>query len=142
MLAVPPLVHGISAVRRPAEPTEEILLNYHAAIVRYYRAYRDRDRAALESLLTPDFHFVSSFGKYRDRDSMLDDIWPAVGQVWATNLQLFGQGPEFMVVYEHESASSLERPRTRMAEYLRFRGEMIAEVEVFVGRSLDSDGPA
>jgi len=34
------------------------------------------------SLLTPDFHFVSSFGEYRERDAMLDDIWPAVGQAW------------------------------------------------------------
>lgn len=116
-------------------------MNYVEAIERYYRAYRDRDRAALESLLTPDFHFVSRFGEYRDRDSMLDTIWPGVGQAWATGLQLFGEGPEFVVVYDHDTVPSVERPRMRMAEYLKFRGDRIAEIEVFVGRSLDSAEP-
>ena len=124
------------------EPMEGVLVNYHAAIERYYRAYRDRDRDTLESLLTPDFRFVSSFGEYRDRDSMLDDIWPGVGQAWATDLQVFGQGPEFVVVYEHETAPAVDRPRMRMAEYVKFRGERIAEIEVFVGRSLDPAEPA
>jgi len=63
-------------------------MDYNGAIKRYYRAFRDRDRECLRLLLTPDFHFLSSFGEYRDRDAMLDDIWPAVGQSWATNLNM------------------------------------------------------
>jgi hypothetical protein len=112
-------------------------LDYHAAIERYYRAYRDRDRGILESLLTPDFHFVSSFGEYRDRDTMLDEIWPGVGQAWATGLTVFGEGPEFVVVYDHETAPWVERPRMRMAEFVKFRGERIEEIEVFLGRPID-----
>ncbi|MDQ4044451.1 MAG: nuclear transport factor 2 family protein [Chloroflexota bacterium] len=110
-------------------------MDYRQLIERYYRAYRERDQEALRSLLTPDFHFVSSFGKYHDRDLMLDEIWPAVGQSWATNLRVFGEGPEFVVLYEHESTPGAERPRTSMAEYVRFEGERIGEVEVFVGRA-------
>jgi hypothetical protein len=110
-------------------------MNYHGAIKRYYGAYRDRDRETLRLLLTSNFHFVSSFGEYSDRDAMLDEIWPAVGQTWATNLRIFGQGPEFVVLYEHEHAPGIERPGMSMAEYIRFEGGQIAEIEVFLGRS-------
>lgn len=111
-------------------------MDYHGAIERYYRAFRERDFEGLQALLTPDFHFVSSFGEYRERDAMLEEIWPAVGQTWATHLRVFGEGPEFVVLYEHENAPGVERPPMSMAEYLRFEGERIAAIEVFVGRPL------
>lgn len=112
-------------------------MDYLGAIQSYYRAFRDKDLAVLQSLLASDFHFVSSFGEYRERDAMLEEIWPSVGQAWATNLRIFGDGPEFVVVYEHENAPGVQRPPMRMAECIRFRGEQIARVEVFVGRSLE-----
>lgn len=117
-------------------------MDYHGAIERYYRAYRERDLEGLRALLTPDFHFVSSFGEYRERDAMLEEIWPAVGQAWATKLRVFGDGPEFVVLYEHENAPGVQRPPMSMAEYLRFHGALIAEVEVFLGRPLASSGTA
>lgn len=113
-------------------------MDYRKAIERYYRAYRDRDRENLTLLLTPDFHFVSSFGEYRGRDAMLDEIWPAVGQAWATKLRIFGEGPEFVVLYKHESAAEADRAGMSMAEYIRFEGEQIAEIEAFQGRSFAS----
>ena len=109
-------------------------MSYHDAIERYYAAYRERDRAVLEELLTADFRFISSFGEFNDRDRMLDQIWPSVGGSWATNLEVFGTGPEFVVIYEHATAPGVERPRARMAERIRFEGERIAEIEVFIGR--------
>jgi hypothetical protein len=109
-------------------------MDYKTAIEKYYRAYRDRDRESLRKLLTPDFRFRSSFGDYHERDLLLESIWPEVGQSWATGLRIFGDGPEFMVLYEHENAAGVDRPRLRMAEYVRFEGECIAEVEVYVGR--------
>jgi hypothetical protein len=112
-------------------------MDYTAAIERYYRAYRERDRQALQALLTPRFHFVSAFGEYEDRDAMLDEIWPGVGQAWAANLRIFGQGPEFVVLYQHETAPGVERPSMCMAEYVRFEGERIAEIEVFTGRAAE-----
>ncbi len=111
-------------------------MDYHGTIRRYYRAYRDRDRESLRSLLAPKVRFLSSFGEYGERDAMLDEIWPAVGQSWATNLRILGQGPEFVVLYEHENAPGVERPAMSMAEYVRFEGDRIAEIEVFVGRSV------
>jgi hypothetical protein len=111
-------------------------MDYHGAIESYYRAFRERDRERLRALLTPDFQFASSYGNYRERDAMLEEIWPAVGQSWATNLRIFGEPPEFVVVYEHENAPGVTRPRMRMAELVRFRGEQIAGIELFIGRTL------
>lgn len=113
---------------------------HRSAIRTYYRAFRDRDREALVSLLTADFHFVSGFGEYRERDAMLDEIWPDVGQAWAADLRIFGDGPDYVVVYQHETAPGVQRPRMRMAEYVRFEGDRIAQIEVFIGRELPAGG--
>ena len=43
-----------------------------------------------------------------------------------------------MVLYEHETAPDAERPPMAMAEHLRFEGDQLAPVEVFVGRPLSS----
>ena len=62
-------------------------MDHYGAIRRYYAAYHDRDRHTLTALLTPDFHFVSSFGEYRD--VMVDRVWPDVGQAWASKLRIW-----------------------------------------------------
>lgn len=111
-------------------------MNYHALIEQYYRGFKERDREMIRAVLTPEFHFVSSFGEFRGRDAILDTIWPSVGQAWATNLRIFGDGPEFVVLYEHENAPGAQRPPMTMAEYVRFDGDRIAMIEVFSGRAL------
>lgn len=108
-------------------------MDHRAAIERYYRAYRDRDRAALDTLLTDDFRFRSSFGGFDGRDAMLDAIWPMVGRSWATNLRIYGEPPEYIVLYENEAEPGVEHPRAHMAERIRFEGDRIAEIEVFIG---------
>ena len=108
-------------------------MRHQTMIERYYRSFRERDRAALEELLAPDFHHVSSYGEHFNRDQMLDAIWPAVGRSWARKLHIMGATPEFMVRYEIESP---DRPVIRMAEYVRFDGDRIAEIEVYIGRAL------
>ena len=111
-------------------------MKHRQIIEGYYRAFRERDREGLRSILTPDFHHVSSFGEWRDRDAMLEAIWPGVGQSWAANLQIFGEAPEFMVHYQHESPPGAQRPLMSMAEFIRFDGDQIAEIEVYIGREL------
>jgi hypothetical protein len=103
------------------------------AIHEYYRCFRDRDLEGLRALLAPDLLHVSSFGLHTDRDWMLEEIWPSVGQSWARNVAVFGDGDEYMVRYEVEAR---DRPSSSMAEYVRFVGDRIAEIEVFVGRTL------
>jgi len=98
------------------------------AIQAYFRAFRERDRAALERLLAPGFVHSSPFGRWDDRDRMLDSIWPSVGQHWAEAIEIYGDGPALMVRYRHSTGAL-------MAEHFRFEGERIAEVEVYVGRT-------
>ena len=113
-------------------------MNHHDTIQRYYRAFRDRDRDTLERILAPEFHFASSFGEFHGRDAMLDAIWPSVGQTWATNLRIFGEWPEFVVLYQHANTPGMERPPMTMAEHVRFDGDRIAAIEVYLGRPLQS----
>jgi hypothetical protein len=101
-----------------------------AAIQDYFRAFRERDRAALERLLLPDFRHSSPFGLHEDRDRMLDMIWPEVGRHWAEDVEIYGDGPDYMVRYRHSTGAL-------MAEHFRFDGDRIAAVEVYVGK-----GPA
>jgi hypothetical protein len=119
---------------------EDPRMDYRGTIERYYRAFREQDREGLRAMLTPGFRHVSSFGVWTDRDAMLEAIWPSVGQSWAINLRIFGDGPELMVRYEHETAPGAPRPPMSMAEYVRFEGERIAEIEVFIGRELPGGG--
>lgn len=108
-------------------------MDHRDIIERYYRSFQDRDLEGLRAILTPDFHHVSAFGEHFDRDRMLDTIWPSVGQSWARDLRIFGDAPEFIVCYVVDST---QRPSMSMAEYIRFEGERIAEMEVFLGREL------
>ena len=71
----------------------------------------------------------SPFGSYDDRDEMLDAIWPSVGSVWAVELEIFGEGPGYMVRYSHNVD-----PASTHAEYIRFDGDRIAEIEVYLSK--------
>ena len=110
-------------------------MDHREVIERYYRCFRERDLEGLRAILTPDFHHVSSFGEHFDRDEMLAAIWPAVGQSWARDLSIFGEDHEYMVRYTVESS---HRAPTAMAEYIRFAGDEISEIEVYIGREHQS----
>ena len=96
-------------------------------ILAYFQAFRDADRGTLERLLVEDFRHVSPWAVYDHRDRMLDDIWPAVGQHWAEDIVIYGEGPDYLVRYKHTGGAA-------MVEHFRFDGGRIAQVEVFVGR--------
>jgi hypothetical protein len=98
-------------------------VKYHKTIAEYYRCFREKDQAPLHTLLTPDFHHVSSYAEYSNREAMLRLIWPMVGRAWATDLRIFGEAPEFMVRYRLESQ---DRSPANMAEYIRFEANQIA----------------
>ncbi len=108
-------------------------MDRHEAIRDYFRAFRERDRAALARLLAPGFVHAGPFGRWDDRDRMLDAIWSSVGQHWAEDVEIYGEGPALMVRYRHSTGAL-------MAEHFRFEGERIAEVEVYVGRGDEEGG--
>jgi len=63
---------------------------------------------------------------------MLEQIEPEIGKGWARDIQVFGGGDEFIARFVVDST---ERPSMRMAEYVRFEGDRIAEVETYLGRT-------
>lgn len=95
----------------------------------YYRCFRERDRERLRELLTPDFRHLSPWNTFEGRDRMLEEIWPHVGKTWAEDIEIFGQGTDYMVRYRHAGEST-----ARLAEYIRFDGGRIVEIEVYAGR--------
>ena len=108
-------------------------------ILDYYRCFKDRDRDRLVEILVENFKHVSPYGRYEERDSMLDAIWPHVGKTRGSEFQVFGTGPEYMVRYRHEGKTS-----ALLSEWIRFEGERIAQIEVYLGRGAVpemSDGP-
>ena len=108
-------------------------MDHRAAIRAYYDAFRTRDRRSLERILKPDMHHRSPFGSYDDRDKMLGAIWPSVGSIWAVDLEIFGEGPGYMVRYSHNVDSA-----SRHAEYIQFDGDRIAEIQVYLGKIPES----
>lgn len=91
------------------------------------------NEAPLE-VTTADLAHVNEFGTYKDRDAMLDEIWPGVGKSWTEDLQIFGRHPDFMVRYRVVGG---ERPPRNMAEHIHFEGDGIAAIEVFIGREAE-----
>ncbi|MEM9066507.1 MAG: nuclear transport factor 2 family protein [Planctomycetota bacterium] len=111
-------------------------MTHHESIRAMYQAFRDRKRAALEALLAPDYTFASPFGNFVGRDAMLDVIWPQYlaeeNPRWATDIEIFGTGPGYMVRYRHESDDP-SKSGARLAEFVRFEGDLVVSVEVYLG---------
>ena len=103
----------------------------------YFRAFRDRDRVTLERILAPKLIHRSPFGEHRDRDRMLDQVWPHPGPIWAEEVTVYGRAPEFLAHYRHGGAS-----RGHLVERFVFDGERIVEIEVYLGvGALPTEGP-
>lgn len=109
-------------------------MNHKKIIKHYYQAFQDADKEALRATLTVDLNHISDFKIYTNRDDMIEEIWPSVGKTRAVDLQIFGTYPEYMVRYKVTGA---EKPARNMSEYIRFNGDKITEIEVFMGREVD-----
>ena len=112
-------------------------VNYRDLIIEYFDCFRVRNLERLRQLLSDKTRHISPFGEWKDRDAMLDAIWPSVtGQVYASEIQIFGTGPEFLVRYRHSGQSS-----GHIAESFRFEDDRIAEIEVYLGIHAIPDQP-
>lgn len=100
-----------------------------------YQAYVDKDRAALEALLAPDFRFTSPLDNALDRNTYLRRCWPNSERMASFDLvRLVPDGDEHVfVVYE---ATTTDGRRFRNAERLTVRDGRLAEVEVYFGWDL------
>lgn len=99
---------------------------------RYFAAYVTGDRRGIEALLTPDFTFTSPQEDHIDRATYVERCWALAGTYEYTDLKsVVVSDNECFVLYESKSKSGNLQ---RNVELLRFKGDRLQCVEVFVGR--------
>jgi len=99
-----------------------------------YDAYVRKDRAAIEKLIAPDFHFTSPLDNRLDRATYLARCWPNSETIEAfAFVHLVPDGDRVFVVYE---GTSIKGQRFRNTELLTIRDGQITEAEVYFGWSI------
>ncbi len=99
-----------------------------------YRAFETKDRAAIEAILAPDFHFSSPRDDHIDRAAYFERCWPNADRLKAFDLeQVVETGDEVFVRYACERVAG---GRFRNVEVFRCRDGQIVEVDVYFGRDL------
>jgi ketosteroid isomerase-like protein len=99
-----------------------------------YEAYVKKDRAAIEALIAPDFHFTSPLDNRIDRATYFARCWPNSQKIAAFDfVHLVAHGDKVFVTYE---ARSNDGGRFRNTEILTVQGSQIVDVEVYFGWSL------
>ena len=101
-------------------------------IPRYYRAWAEADRAAVEAFVGDPFSFTSPYDDHLDRSEFFRRCWPAAGLQLSFDVQrILPDGDDgALVLYE----GRLKNGSTiRNVEFLRFAGERLCSVEVYFG---------
>jgi ketosteroid isomerase-like protein len=103
-----------------------------AAIARAsYQAYVDKDRAALDALLAPDFHFTSPLDNRLNRATYFKRCWPNSQNLGRFEfIHIVTAGDRVFVTYEADTASG---KRFRNTEVLAIKEGKITEVEIYFG---------
>jgi ketosteroid isomerase-like protein len=105
-----------------------------------YDAYVRKDRAAIEALIAPDFHFTSPLDNRIDRATYFARCWPNSETITGFDfIHVVADGTRVFVTYEGESATG---HRFRNTEILTVRGGQITEAEVYFGWSIPHDAAA
>lgn len=99
-----------------------------------YAAYVSKNRAAIETLIAPDFHFSSPLDNRLDRASYFARCWPNSQTTEGFEfIHLVQSGEQVLVTYEARGASG---HHFRNTEIVTVRGSQIVEVEVYFGWDL------
>ena len=104
-----------------------------------YEAYVSKDRAALEALIAPDFHFTSPLDNRIDRATYFARCWPNSERVADFKfVRLVRDGDQVIVTYEMRRRGG---GVLRNTEVVMVRGGKIVEVEVYFGWDLPHEAP-
>ncbi|MGH6850313.1 MAG: nuclear transport factor 2 family protein [Methylocella sp.] len=96
-----------------------------------YKAYVDKDRAAIEALIADDFHFTSPLDNRIDRATYFARCWPNSATLAGFDLiHIVPDGDLVFVTYEGRSTSG---KRFRNSEVLTVHDGKIVNVEVYFG---------
>lgn len=103
----------------------------------YFAAWPAHDRAAMEALMTDDFHFTSPLDNRLDRDTFFAHCWPNNGTTYALQIVRLVAGDDVVVV-TYELTLTNGR-RFRNTEAVTLRDGKVREVEVYFGWNLPHD---
>jgi ketosteroid isomerase-like protein len=96
-----------------------------------YRAYVDKDRAAIEALIADDFRFTSPLDNHIDRATYFARCWPNSATIAKFDfIRLVADGERVFITYECQVESG---KRFRNTEVLTIRAGKIVEAEVYFG---------
>jgi hypothetical protein len=99
-----------------------------------YEAYVAKDRAAIETLIAPDFHFTSPLDNRIDRATYFARCWPNSETVKGFDfINLVADRDRVFVTYEGRHATG---QRFRNTEIVTVRKNQIVAVEVYFGWSI------
>ncbi len=100
-----------------------------------FRAYQERDRELIESIIGDPFEFHAPPDPSLDRAGYFERCWPNASHLEEFEIvRLVESGDEVIVTYE---ARRSDGGRFRNTEVHRFDGEQVAEVEVYFGWDLE-----
>lgn len=103
------------------------------------RAYVDKDRAAIETLLADDFHFTSPIDNALDRAAYLKICWPNSGaMVGFDNIYEMEDEDRAFIVYEAHTSTG---KRFRNSEVHTVRDGKLIATEVYFGWDLPHKVP-
>jgi ketosteroid isomerase-like protein len=96
-----------------------------------YRAYVDKDRAAIEALIADDFHFTSPLDNRIDRVTYFSRCWPNSATIAEFDfIYTVPDGDRVFVTYEGRSTGG---KRFRNSEILTVHNGKLIDVEVYFG---------
>jgi hypothetical protein len=97
----------------------------------YFQAYVEKDRAAMEALLAPDFHFSSPLDNRLDRATYFERCWPNSAVISEFKFEnVVGGGDKVFVTYDGQGEGA---KGFRNTEILLFRGNQVVEVQCYFG---------
>ena len=100
-------------------------------IRKYFSAYENNDRKAVESLLSEDFVFTSPYDHRIDRQTYFKRCWPYTEKSSTYGIEnLFEKGNEAFILYECKTKNG---GGARNTEFFTIEGNKIKEVEVYFG---------
>jgi ketosteroid isomerase-like protein len=104
-----------------------------------YKAYADKNRAAIEPILADDFHFSSPLDNRIDRATYFERCWPNSEGIESFDLvNLVPDGDRVIVTYEGQNKDGR---RFRNTEIVTLRDGKAIEVEVYFGWSIPHKAP-
>jgi ketosteroid isomerase-like protein len=98
---------------------------------KYFSAYENKDREAVESLLTNDFVFTSPYDYRIDRETYFKRCWPYSEKSPTYEIEkVFEKGDEAFILYDCKTKNG---GSSRNTEFFTIEGSKIKEIEVYFG---------